>query len=170
MEYAAQGLCQCCFCIVDFGSDFYGIYCGNGYVLCQAARQASDAMLAVERALMRITGCAVFAHGVAAGTEAVQALVQDNPVASVEASSLSAHILDNTDDLMTQNLRLAGKWNQCTALVSIVVRMPGEDVEVGATEANGLDSYKHISRLQPGKWYIEQLDPANAGQDTCTHC
>jgi hypothetical protein len=128
MEYAAQGLRQCCLCIIDFRSNFYGIYRRDCYVFCQAAGQAGDAVLAVERALMRITGGAVFAQRVAAGTEAVQALVQDNPVAGVQASSLIARILDNANDLMAEDLRLGGKGNQSTSIVSVVVRMTGEDV------------------------------------------
>jgi hypothetical protein len=170
MEYAAQRLCQCCLCIIDFRGDFYGIYCRDCYVFCQAAGQAGDAVLAVERALMRITGRAVFAHSVAAGAQAVQALVQDNPVAGVQASSLITRILDNANDLMAEDLRLGGKGNQSSSLVSVVVRMTGEDVEVGSAQANSLDSYKHIGWPEARKRYIEQFHPANACQDACPHC
>jgi len=114
-------------------------------------------MLSVERALMRITGRAVFAQRVAAGTEAVQALVQDNPVAGVQASSLIARILDNANDLMAEDLRLGGKGNQSTSLVSVVVRMTGEDVEVGSAQANSLDSYKHIGWPDLRERYVKNL-------------
>ena len=127
-------------------------------------------MLSVERALMRITGRAVFAQRVAAGTEAVQALVQDNPVAGVQASSLIARILDNANDLMAEDLRLGGKGNQSTSLVSVVVRMTSEDVEVGSAQANSLDSYKHISWPDLWERYVENLELTDAGKNASAHC
>jgi hypothetical protein len=127
-------------------------------------------MLAVEYALVRITRRAVFAEGVVTGAEAVKTLVQDNAVSWAQAFGLGAHLLNNANDFMAEDLRLGGKRNQGPAFVGIVVRVASEDVEVCSTEANSLNPYKHVGWPDLWERYIKQIDLSNACQNTGTHC
>jgi hypothetical protein len=50
--------------------------------------------------LVRVSGCAVFTDRVAAGAEAVQALVEDDAIARTKTLGQRTDFLDYSDDLV----------------------------------------------------------------------
>src|SRR5262245_11817058 len=121
MEDAAQGFGQRGFGIVDASGDLDRIHSRNGKIFCQATREAGNAMLAIEGALMRIPGGAVFTNRISVGAQAIESLVEDHPVAGSEALGQRPHLLYDAYYFVTQDLRLFAQRDYSTAFICIVV-------------------------------------------------
>ena len=56
------------------------------------------------------------------------------------------HRFHHTSDLMSQDLGLAGERDRPPPLVTMVVGVPREDVEVRAAQPDGRDAHQHVAR------------------------
>src|SRR5204863_9589133 len=129
----------------------YRINGGNRNVLSQSARQPGDAVLSVKLALMRVAGPAIFTGRRPARADAVQSLIEDHPIAASEIRDLAANFFNAPADFMSQNLRLDIKRNRLSVIVSIVVGVSGEDMRIGAAQADCRHPDEDLVRTNFGK-------------------
>ena len=118
---------------------------------------------------MRVAGRAILAERCPAGADAVAALIDDHPVAGYEIANAAAGLFDNADELMSENLWRLRKRDWAAALVRVVVAVPGEDVEVGAAQADSGDSQQHLARSGRHERHVPYFETADVGQDGRTH-
>ena len=132
-------------------------------------RQAGDAVLAIVRTLVRVTAQTVLARRLTHHAHARDALIEHDSVTDVEVVHLVAYSFDCPRDLMPEHLRRLGQRDGPAGGIEVVVGLAGEDVEVGATDADGVRAHDHIIRTQLRVGDLLNLHAANADENAGKH-
>ena len=125
-------------------------------------------MLAVLLALMRVARRAILAeHSTLA--HAIAALVDDDAVAGLEIRHIASSVLDDTGDLMTENLRCFVERNDASVRIAIVVRVAGDDMDVGSAEPHSRNAHANFMGRRRRRRDIAQLQLIHAGEEDGAH-
>src|SRR5207247_1924661 len=138
-------------------------------VLGESAGETGDAVLAVELALMRIAARAVLAQWRPRFAYAAPPLIDHHPVAGTQVTHVLSTRLHDARELVSQDLRLVREPDRPPARVPVVVRVSGEDVQVGAAQPDGRDAHEDLPRPGIRAPDIPYLDPADVHQHGSPH-
>ena len=95
--------------------------------------------------------------------------IQDHAVTGAQVVDLGADGLDDTGDLVAEDLRLARQRNGPPPVVGIVVGLAAEDVEVGAAEPHRAHPDDHVPWPAHGALHVGHLEPPHITEDAGPH-
>src|SRR5215212_6779504 len=150
-------------------SDLYRIHSGHRNKFSEAAGQSGDAVLAIKLTLMTVLSAAVLAKNLTPATNAIQSLIDNNSISFTQILNRVAHLLDDTGDFMSQDLRLQNKRYRLTVLIGVVVCVARKDVHVGAAKSHCRNSNQHFVRRNYRARDVSHLETPHVVQHASFH-
>ena len=78
-------------------------------------------------------------------------------------------LLDHARDLVAEDLRMLGERPDAPELVTVVVRVSGDDVQIGAAQAHRLHANDDLVRRRLGARHLAHLDAVDVDEHRGAH-
>jgi hypothetical protein len=111
---------------------------------------------------MRISRATVFAKRLPSHTHAIQALIDNDPIAGRQICDFTSYLFDDPADLVPEDLRIDIKGDRLTIFVRVVVGMARENMSVSATQADSRDPHYDFVRTRVRQWHVTHFHALNA--------
>src|SRR5271165_1230458 len=118
---------------------------------------------------MRIAAAAILAESCAARADAVDSLVQHYPVPWFQVADFGVDCRNHATDIVSEDLGLHGERDGLAARVVVVVGMAGENMGIGAANADRGNAHQNIPRLEFRSWNFTHLNGCYIVKHTCFH-